>query len=65
MKRDDELLKIAQEIAGDIYQEHGEEVHGKINMQDARETVECYGYEGEELEKISRYLVVEMEGFLE
>jgi len=65
MKRDNELLKIAQEIAQDIYEEHGEEVHGTIDIQSARETVECYGYEGEELENISRYLVVEMEGFLE
>jgi hypothetical protein len=56
--------KIAYDIADDIYEEHGDSVHGSIDLQSARETVETYGYVGEELEEISRFLVAVMEGEL-
>jgi len=61
---EDEILEEAYKIAEDLYEEHGDEIHGNIDLEDARLTVESYGYEGEELEEISKYLVIVMEGDL-
>jgi hypothetical protein len=58
----DQILEEAYKIAEDIYEEHGDEVHGNIDLDQARLTVKSYGYEGEELEEIAKSLVVVMEG---
>jgi hypothetical protein len=60
----EEIELEAQNIAEDIYEEHGDLVHGVIDLQQAKETVRCYGYEGDALEKISKHLVIIMDGFL-
>ena len=60
----EEIELEAQNIAEDIYEEHGDLVHGTINLDDARLTVGTYGYEGDVLEEISKHLVVVMDGFL-
>ena len=60
----EEIELEAQNIAEDIYEEHGDLVHGTINLDDARLTVGTYGYEGEDLEEISRMIVAIMEGIL-
>ena len=60
--KDNEFEEIANGIAEDIYEEWGDSVHGTIDLKVAKETVETYGYKGEELEEISKYLVVLMEG---
>jgi hypothetical protein len=62
---DDERMFEAQNIVDDIYEEHGEFVpHGVISLEEAKNTVETYGYEGEDLDEISRMLVTIMEGIL-
>ena len=64
-KSEEELEKIAQDIVDDIYEEHGDFApHGTIDLMEAEETVSCYGYEGEELTEIAKYVVVLMEGEL-
>ena len=60
----EEIELEAQNIAEDIYEEHGDLIHGVIDLQQAKETVQCYGYEGELLDEISKHLVVIMDGFL-
>jgi hypothetical protein len=60
----EEIELEAQNIAEDIYEEHGDLVHGTINLEDARLTVGTYGYEGDALEEISKHLVIIMDGFL-
>ena len=60
----EEIELEAQNIAEDIYEEHGDLVHGTINLDNARLTVGAYGYEGDALEKISKHLVIIMDGFL-
>jgi hypothetical protein len=53
----------AQRIAEDIYEEHGEFApHGLITLEEAKETVCSYGYEGSDLEDIAMELVAMMEG---
>jgi hypothetical protein len=53
----------AQRIAEDIYEEHGEFApHGVITLEEAKETVSSYGYEGSDLEDIAMELVAMMEG---
>ena len=53
----------AQRIAEDIYEEHGEFApHGVITLDEAKETVGSYGYEGSDLEDIAMELVAMMEG---
>ena len=55
----------AQRIAEDIYEEHGEFApHGVITLEEAKETVSTYGYEGSDPEEISRELVGIMEGII-
>lgn len=60
----EEIELEAQNIAEDIYEEHGDIIHGVIDLEQAKQTVQCYGYEGDALEKISRHLVIIMDGFL-
>ena len=61
----EEILAEAQNIADDICEEQGEfSPFGSITLEEARETVSTYGYEGEDLEEISKALVVIMEGDL-
>jgi len=54
----EEIELEAQNIAEDIYEEHGDLVHGVIDLQQAKETVQCYGYEDEVLDEISKHLVI-------
>lgn len=60
----EEIELEAQNIAEDIYEEHGDIIHGVIDLEQAKQTVQCYGYEGDALEKISKHLVIIMDGFL-
>ena len=60
----EEIELEAQNIAEDIYEEHGDLVHGIIDLADARLTVGTYGHEGDALEEISKHLVIIMDGFL-
>jgi len=60
----------AQNIVDDITAEHGEDAHftkriTTITLEEAIDTVETYGYEGKDLQEISRMVVVIMEGILE
>jgi hypothetical protein len=56
----------AQNIVDDITAEHGEDApFGTITLEEAIDTVETYGYEGKDLQEISRMVVVIMEGILE
>lgn len=62
---EDERMFEAQNIVDDIQDEHGYDAPlGTITLEEARDTVETYGYEGEDLEEISRMIVVIMEGIL-
>ena len=60
----EEIELEAQNIAEDIYEEHGDLIHGVIDLEQAKQTVQCYGYEGDALEEISKHLVIIMDGFL-
>jgi hypothetical protein len=62
---EDERMFEAQNIVDDINDEHGDYAPlGTITLEEAIDTVETYGYEGEDLEEISRMVVVIMEGIL-
>jgi hypothetical protein len=62
---EDERMFEAQNIVDDIHDEHGYDAPlGTITLEEARDTVETYGYEGEDLEEISRMIVAIMEGIL-
>ena len=58
----EEIKSEAQKIAEDILEEQGDLAPQSIDLEEARETVSCYGYEGEELESISKELVSVWEG---
>lgn len=59
----EEISEEAKKIAEDIYEEHGDLApQGAITMDEARETVSAYGWEGSELESISQELHNIMEG---
>jgi len=60
----EEIELEAQNIAEDIYEEHGDLVHGTIDLEQAKQTVQCYGYEGDVLEEIAKHLVIVMDGIL-
>jgi hypothetical protein len=61
----EKILKEAQNIAEDIREEQGELApFGAITLEEARQTVSTYGHEGEDLEEISKALVITMEGIL-
>jgi hypothetical protein len=63
---EDERMLEAQNIVDDINDEHGEDApFGTITLEEAKDTVETYDYEGEDLEEISRMVVVLMDGILE
>jgi hypothetical protein len=58
-----EAQEEAIRISEDIYEEHGDLApHGSITIEDARETVESYGWEGSDLESIAQELHTIMEG---
>jgi len=62
---EDEKMFEAQNIVDDIRDEHGEFApFGSITLEDARDTVESYGYEGKDLEDIAKFVVSIMEGIL-
>ena len=62
---EDERMFEAQNIVDDIQDEHGYDAPlGTITLEEAKDTVETYGYEGEDLDEISRMIVVIMEGIL-
>lgn len=62
---EDERMFEAQNIVDDIQDEHGYDApFGTITLEEARDTVETYGYEGEDLDEISRMIVGIMEGII-
>jgi len=64
MSEDEKMLE-AQNIVDDISDEHGEFApFGSITLDEARDTVESYGYEGNDLEDIAKLIVSLMGGLL-
>ena len=62
---EDERMFEAQNIVDDIQEEQGYDApFGTITLEEAKDTVETYGFDGEDLEEISRMIVVIMEGIL-
>lgn len=53
----EEIKLEAQKISEDILEEQGDLAPQSIDLEEALETVSCYGYEGEELESIAKELV--------
>ena len=52
----------ANNIVDDIIDEHGMELLPILDLEDAIETVETYGHEGEDLQEIAKMVVVIMAG---
>lgn len=62
---EDERMFEAQNIVDDIRDEHGDLApFHTISLEEAKDTVESYGYEGEDLAEIARMVVGIMEGIL-
>ena len=52
----------ANNIIDDIIDEHGLELLPILDLEDAIETVETYGHQGEDLEEIAKMVVTIMSG---
>ena len=52
----------ANNIIDDIIDEHGMELLPILDLEDAIETVETYGHQGEDLEEIAKMVVSIMSG---